>query len=434
MKHTITDEDVKHIEIRSEEVQELISQVPPWIMRWGITVFLAILVLLLAASYLIKYPDIVAAPFVLTSQDAPKPIIARTDGRLVKLWVKENQAVTRNQTLGYIESTADPVQVERLAGWLDSLAQLPHTPQTVSWDRISQLNLDQLGELQVPFQSFTQAFLDYVSVSSNGFYAHKKVLLQKEIHDLVTLNQNLTLQKNLYVQDLEMAENEWRLQQKLAQEKVIAPIELRREESKVLAKKMPLRQIENTIIGNLSSQTAKQKELLELENNILEKKNTFRQALHTCKSYIESWKTKYMLVASADGRVYFPSFLQEKQNLTAGQEVFFIGTSNGREMGEVRVPQDNLGKIAVGQTVLVKFNSYPFQEFGLVKGQIASISDIPNKEGQFLARIHLPEGLTTNYHKKIVYKTGMTANAEIVTEDLRLLERFFYDLRGIFKP
>ena len=56
---------------RSDEYHEVISKVPSWLVRWGITVFFLILVMMVLGSYLIKYPDLVKVPFYLTSQQAP---------------------------------------------------------------------------------------------------------------------------------------------------------------------------------------------------------------------------------------------------------------------------------------------------------------------------------------------------------------------------
>ena len=53
--------EYKEIELRSEEVQEVMSHVPVWILRWGITVLFCIVIILLIGSYLFKYPDVVEA-------------------------------------------------------------------------------------------------------------------------------------------------------------------------------------------------------------------------------------------------------------------------------------------------------------------------------------------------------------------------------------
>lgn len=85
----------------------------------------------------------------------------------------------------------------------------------------------------------------------------------------------------------------------------------------------------------------------------------------------------------------------------------------------------------VGQDVLVKFAGFPYQEFGAVRGRITAIADIPFKDSVFLARVALPRGLKTTYGNSLAYKTGMTASADIITTNNRLLEKLFYQLRKV---
>lgn len=60
-------------ELRSEEAQEVLSNAPPWAVRWGNTVFLVILLGIFGLSFLIKYPEIISVPLRLTSNDVPSP-------------------------------------------------------------------------------------------------------------------------------------------------------------------------------------------------------------------------------------------------------------------------------------------------------------------------------------------------------------------------
>ena len=75
----------------------------------------------------------------------------------------------------------------------------------------------------------------------------------------------------------------------------------------------------------------------------------------------------------------------------------------------------------------MKFQSYPFQEYGSVMGKIDFINHMPSENG-YLAKVILINGLTTTYRKQIQYRDGLLANAEIVTKDMRLLERFYYNI------
>ena len=413
------------IEIRSEEVQEILSKRPPAALRWGSLVFLSILLLMLALSWWVKYPDLVKAPLRLTSLNAPKSVHTKMAGKLVRLLAAENQTVRQGDALAYLESTANHAEVLGLASRLDTIFADLRSPLF----RRGVGEAANLGELQPAFQTFRAAYVQYLSFLSDGFHLRKKALLQKELSGLKRLENNLHGQKSLQQQDLGLSEAEFQTQRKLAQEKIIAPMEFKREESKHLGKKMPLQQTEAAIISNLSAQTAKQKEILELDKTIGEQSGVFMQALNTFRSAVNEWKMKYVLAAPTDGKVYFSSFVQENQTLAAGQEVFFVAQANRKEFGEVYVPQYNFGKVKQGQRVLVKFNGYPYQEFGMVEGRVDFISEIPIRDSVFLARISLPKGLATNYGKKLTYRTGMTATAEIVTEDMRLPERLFYNFR-----
>ena len=45
----------KEIELRSEEVQEVMGQIPAWIVRWGITIlFIVVLVLLVGGGWMLE--------------------------------------------------------------------------------------------------------------------------------------------------------------------------------------------------------------------------------------------------------------------------------------------------------------------------------------------------------------------------------------------
>jgi len=54
----------------SEEIQDLISAPPSWMLKWGVTVFLVVLILLGGLSFYIRYPDIVRGAVVVRASHA----------------------------------------------------------------------------------------------------------------------------------------------------------------------------------------------------------------------------------------------------------------------------------------------------------------------------------------------------------------------------
>ncbi|MDJ1480707.1 HlyD family efflux transporter periplasmic adaptor subunit [Cytophagaceae bacterium YF14B1] len=421
-------EEPLSIELRSEEVYEIINRPPPAIIRYGISLFFFAFVLIIGTSWIIEYPDIIKASFVLTSINAPKSVNAHTDGKIVRLLTSDNQNVKKGQILGYLESTSQHEEVLILADWLAKI-QNQFLSNQLSYNKDTSINtFRHLGELQSDFQTFTLTYQECISFLKGGFYLEKRKLLEKELNDLHLLFNNLKTQEELYHQDYNLAESEFIAQKKLLDEKVIAPLEFSHEQSKLLAKKLPLRQAETSIMNNIAAQTAKEKEILELDKTISEQKILLAQAIHTLQSQIQEWKNKYLLIAPLEGNVYFSSFLQENQTLKSGQEVFFIGSENKTEFGQIRIPQNNFGKVKIGQRVLIRFDGYPSQEFGLVEGKIEFISNIPDQDNMFLAKVVLPKGLKTNYKQILTYKSGMTATAEIITENTKMAHKLFYSL------
>lgn len=57
----------KKLELRSQDVQDVLGKVPPSILRWGITVIALVLIVLLVGAYFFKYPDTLSGQASLTT-------------------------------------------------------------------------------------------------------------------------------------------------------------------------------------------------------------------------------------------------------------------------------------------------------------------------------------------------------------------------------
>jgi HlyD family secretion protein len=413
----------KFNELHSDEVHEIINRPPPGLVRWGMMLFLGLLLLLGLGSWLVHYPDVVATSFTLTATNAPRTVVARTEGRLARLLVQDGQTVTAGQVLAYSESTADPEQVLRLNRSLNDLRVALDQNDWAMIRRFSIQSYGQLGELQNDFQTFYQKLTQLKTYLSGGFYLQKRTLLLKDHDDLRAMEQTLTEQLDLQHRDFALAQDEFTMHEKLYKDKVIALLDYQREKVKLLNREMPLKQLASALIQNRSSQTAKQKELLELDNAIAEQRGSFMQALQTLRSSTEVWQQRYVLLAPVAGKVSFSSPWQEQQSMSAGQELLTVEPEGGTLQGLVKVPQANLGKLREGQSVLVKLDAYPYREFGMVEGTLSQLSLTPGRDSAYWGYVELPLGLRTRYGRELAYRNGMKGTAEIITADRRLAER-----------
>ena len=409
------------------EMEEIISKKPPFFVRWGTVFFLIFLLLIAGICWFIKYPDIVNTKAKLTSINAPKEVITKISGKLIKLFAKEGEQTITGNILGYLESTASHEEVIKLSDNIDTLQFLVNKNDIVGILPYLNIAYQNLGEIQQAHQTFGQSFTSFSNYITGGFYLSKKNLLSKDLAFLQKMHRNLLQQKSLNEQDLALTQKNFDANQSLKDDKVISDLDYRNEKSKLINKELSVPQINSAIISNKSQQNEKQKEIMELDNTIAQQKSIFSQALNTFKSHVEDWKKKYLLTASADGKIAFASFLQENQQLQSNQIICFINPDNSEYYAEVYIPQTNFGKVQTGQEVLLKFSSYSFEQYGSVKGKIDFISNISTDSG-YLAKVILPNGLNTNHKKQIQFREGLKAQGEIITADMRLLERFYYNI------
>lgn len=418
--------------LRSEAMSEIVSRKPGFLGRWALLIFLAILLFLVACTWYIHYPDVIKARATLVATNAPKEIITRQEGRLSKLFVRNNVNVLEGEILGFIESNAKHEQVLLLSNYLDTTVadlQINNTQNIVA--RFA-TNFDALGELQQGYQHFMTAYQQFLDYLQDGFYLKKKQVLAEDFSYLQKNHEIVQQQKMLMLKDLNLSEESYKANESLLKEKVISKQDDRNEQSKLLSKQLGIPQVNATLLNNETQQREKQKEINELEHSISQQKVIFQQALQTLQSLVNEWTKKYVLRAPSSGKITFLVPIQENQYLKMGSSLGFVIPSDSRYYAEVNLPQYNFGKIDTGQQVQLRFDAYPYQEFGYVKGTLGYITEFATDSG-FLAHIQLQNGLVTNQFKTLHYRDGLNAEAQIITKDMRLMERFYNNLVTIVK-
>ncbi len=411
------------LDVSSEEVQEIIGRPPHWLVRWGITAFFGVLGLVLLSAAVIKYPEVVHAPLKLTAIHAPQSLESRVSGKVVRLMAENDTRVAEGDILAWMESTAYHKEVLELSSIIDLLrVQLLQGDEEFG-ETIEISGFGNLGELQNTFQGFEQAYREYRSYRPGAFYSRQREILLREQDYTRQLLNMLLEQKQIQQADLELAEREFEMQKRLAERDFISPLELARAERELASRQLPLRQTESAIISNYASQAAREKEIMELDWRIGEQRSVFLQSLNLMKSAIDDWKRNYLITAPFSGRVVYAGIVQENQTVAAGQELFYLQPGNTTWFGELSVSQQSFGRVEEGQRVLVRFSGYPYHEFGSVYGEVEYFSEFPVRDSLFLAKVHFPDGLLTSYGHNIPPRNGMTGQAEIITQDLRLLER-----------
>ena len=414
----------------SESIQDIIGTNPPFIVRWGNTFMFVICTILISLCWVIEYPDTILSQVTIKTNVNPKPVAAKFDGKLIKLLVKEGELVKKGQHLGYLEGLAtvtDVIELENNLGKVDSILV------SNDWDKVKTLNFikfNRFGEIQNPFESFYISLQTLQAYWNGNLITGKKQLIQNEIKSIASLHSNLTEQEKELYKDLKLAEDEYKTNLNLFFDNVIPLMELQKIESKYISKKLAYKQLQNNILSNSNSQYASNKQLVDINDNIEQEKLNFIKQLNILKNEISNWKHQFILTASDNGKISFAGSVEEFQPVSKGQDLFYIMPDNISYLGEIYLDQYNLGKVESGQKVVIKLKSYPFEEYGVVRGEVDNISEIDINK-QYLVKVKLPYGIVTNLNKKLKFRFGMLGDAEIITKNTKVIDKVIYKLKRV---
>ncbi len=421
----------EEIELRTEEVQEILSDIPRWITRWGSTIIMAILLLLLVATWFIKYPDILVSPATIVTENPPVHLVAKTAGR-VQLYTKDKAWIKKDSYLVVIENAAVTADVKRLA---DTLKNTGYDILN-NYEKVVGLSNLNLGDLQADFSNLIQAINNYASFIDDDYYDATASGIDNQARFYQNLNEKLAEQKDILANELNIAETKYKNDQQLFSAGVISKQELAQSEAQFLQKKYAYRNAEISAVNNRIQLQENTKTGIDVEQRFNEKQTQYtgmlQESYKQMKSALANWEQQFVIKSPIDGEVSLFKFYSNNQFVNSGEEILTVIPKSGKIIGLLYVPVVGSGKIKVGQRVNLKLDSYPNKEFGMINGRVESISKA-SQNNTYLVQVSLPQGLKTTYNKQLEFKQEMQAIAEIITEDMRIIERVFNQFKSIFK-
>lgn len=427
------------IELRSEEVQEIMGTPPAWIVRWGITIILLVVLVLLAGSFFYKYPDLIDARVTILSENPPVQVVARSDGKLVNIFIADKQKVSANQLLGIIENPANFEDVYQLAKELDSVKRYFDEPQL-----FNNLAFDKeysLGQNHSYYTSWVSQLSDYQTFVRFNTISQRILSLEKQVADYRNYIEKLRQQIAVLNKDYILATNQFKRDSTLHARKVMSDVDFEKSEAAMLKQKYNYENAMTNLastqitVNQLIQQIKEQKVMSgETENKLLA---VLKERYDNLVSQLKAWEQSFVLKTPVEGMVTFNNFWSVNQFVGNGNVVFtVVPFSEQKIIGKAMVSLAGAGKVEVGQRVNIKLDNYPYMEFGLLEGKISNISMVPvvsENGGYYTAEIELPQKLVTNYKKELPFNQEMQGAAEIITKDRRLIERLIDPLVSVFR-
>tara|TARA_R110001583_G_scaffold94649_5_gene238323 strand:- start:2219 stop:3511 length:1293 start_codon:yes stop_codon:yes gene_type:complete len=420
------------IELRSEEVQEILTTVPHWLIRWGNVLFLTLILLLLFLSWFVKYPDIILSEGLITTEIPPQKEYAKITGKLDAILVEDKEQVNNNEVLAIIENTANYKDVYKLKSVIDTI-QINNKAFDFP---LNEMPILFLGDIEAQYALFENSYIQYQLNKELQPFSNEAFANRYSVSELNSRLRNLQSQKSINKTEVDIKNKNLIRYKKLFDKGVISAQDYENNQLEFAQAERNYKNIESSIsqiregISN-AQKTTKGTEINKIKEEMTLLKHVI-QSFNQLKKAIKDWEYQYVLKSDIKGQVAFLSYWNENQTVNQGDLVFtIIPSENSSFIAKLKTPVQNSGKIKIGQNVNIKLENYPDAEFGVLNGVVKNMSLIPNKEGLYLIDVELPKSLITSYNKKIEFRQEMRASAEIVTEDLRLIERFFYQFRQV---
>lgn len=427
--------EINLLDERSDKVQEILGRAPNWMIRWGISVVFATVILLLLGAAMISYNDIIPAQIVITSKNPPINLKARSSGRLTKILAEPDQIVNEGSVLAEIENTASyedviflQMQLSKLDSEITTLDSLrAHFPAKL-----------ELGDLQLMYGLYLTAYQNLILFNTLAPNKKQSALLKKRLVEEEKSLANQQRQLKLFEQNLELSKNNYERNKVLYEKDVISKSEFENVSSQYLEDQQQYEIIKTNIFSSQIAINEINSTLTRTNIKGTEFATTYSQDLQNAeqnlKTALSTWDQKFLLRSPINGKVTVFDIWDQYQNVEIGKVLFTVVPKEMEGIvGRVSLPVRNSGKVKEGQDVIIKLDNYPFEEWGSLKGKIQSISEVPQQGEQTFYTLYIDlEGLDTSFGKTIAFRQEMQGTAEIVVEELSILERIFYELRGLF--
>jgi len=429
------EKNTENIELRSDEFHEIVQQSPRWLIRSGIFLVFAVILLMLAGSYFFRYPDVINADIVVLSENPPAYLAARTTARIDSLVATDHQLVSEGQIIAILESTANLSDALKLKDVLSEMALFTRsfdTTKVIAPD----INL-QLGDIQSDYSSFVRLFNEYFTLLRLKLYPKKIKSLKQQVSMNKIYYDRLWAQKQDIEADFKITNSQFKRDSLLLLKGVLSDLDIEKSKAALIQKKYSLNVARTKLAETQSSNMKLDQDVVNAEmeyaDQMKKAQNALIESMNNLKSRLAYWEQTYIVCSPIEGKVSFSNFWSKNQQVKKDEIIFsVIPEQESQIIGRISLPLRGAGKVAIGQKVNVRFDNFPYMEYGIVKGQVKSISLVPNN-ANYIVEVELPQDLKTNYNIKLNFSQEMKGSAEIITEDLRLLQRLINPVKSLLK-
>ncbi|MFD2909757.1 HlyD family efflux transporter periplasmic adaptor subunit [Flavobacterium ardleyense] len=415
----------------SEEFRDIIDRFPTKV-NYYLFYFLALIIIaMLAFGLVIESPDIVFAEVKVTAKKPPITLVAKINGKIKLIADNINNNVSKDEYIAIIENSANEEQIKILK---DSLGNFNFKTIPDYEDYTFALSYN-IGNIQEYYFKFLKTLYELNQYKRNNVYDIEIESLNNQltkIKESISKSNEIITYKN---ENIEISKEKNKVDSILLSKGALIKSEFELSRKQLLKEKDDKASLENSIIKDRQTIISYLNKSISLN---VEKNQTYDQLIISLfTNYqniliaIHDWESNYTFKAPFDGSFELLRFISNGEFVNQGEPIFSILPANNKIIGQALMPISGAGKVKNNQKVIIKLDAYPYQEFGNLEGSIKSISLIPT-QNLHLVNIEIPNGLVSNSGYKLNFSKEMTGQAEIITENKKLISRVFEKIKHAF--
>lgn len=426
-------QEEKDIELRCEEVQEILTRPPHALVRWGITAFFSVLALFFIGGCFFKYPDMVSAQITVTTEHPPVWIVARGSGKIKEVYGKDRERIEAGKIIAVLENPAETEDVLLLEEALQDFCLTDSCVHGILFPEHLAL-----GSIQAVYATFIKSLTDYRNFLSLDLYEQKIEATRKELQEYRNYIVHLKRQAELDKEQVRIAETVHSREKKLFGEGLTAQSDYEEAKQVFLNRQQGQEQMMTSLSSAKIQEAQLQQNILEIRMERSREANSLGTALKAAYNElqvsIEDWKMTYLFISPAGGILSYNNVWQKNQNVNSGDKVFsIVASQTGDIIGKIKLPVNGSGKVKPGQRVNISVTGYPYMEFGFLTGTVVSVSLLTDSDSMYTVTVSLPQDLCTSYGKVLDFNGELTGTAEVMTDERSITGRLLEPLRYLWE-
>lgn len=429
----------------------LLYSAPPFVLRGPIYMMFVTMVAMLVYSFIATTDTLVRAPLKLERQSIPIPAIG--GGRVEDILVKENTIVRFDTPLAIIQENyraALTPEQEALYRQRDDLDKRKQEAERNANFRIQQLE-SQIAELRSRASTGNITQRNRVEQLENQLRTAQAALPGRQAQAATARQSRDRLEPLCRDRIVPITQCESARTAYDAAEQGVRSTEAEIANTRVSldsARAELRQQADQSSIQRLEAEQGKVREDLKKESERLDKQiDDIQRRISQAYTLVpgvtplkdeQGQPTGKVRYSSLDEGIVTTVHAQTGQLINPGQPIVTIVRNNAPLVARLLVQNRDIGQLKRRQNVQIKYDAYPYQEYGISTGQISDISVRPNEQNLYVVKVALDSETirrqpATPENPPKALEIGLSGVAEIKVGDRRFIEMLFAPASKFFK-